>query len=76
MTCNSYGSAVEPGVANATLAMGQGNSSSIVTASSVASSGTSTATAGGPMSSTAAAATNKAGNVLAVGALMGVTFLL
>ena len=75
-TCNSYGSAVEPGVANATLAMGQGNSSSTANASSVASIGTPTATAG-LVSLTSSAAANKGGAGLpAVGAIMVFAFTL
>ncbi|MCJ1330677.1 hypothetical protein MMC10_007362 [Thelotrema lepadinum] len=79
-TCSAYDSAMEPGVANATLAMGEGNSSSTATASfsmsSASATGSATASGSGPAISTAAAAGNKAGGVLAVGGLLGAAFLL
>lgn len=53
-TCSAYAAAVQPGVANSTLAMGQGNSSSPAT-SSAAAGGSSTASAS---SSGGAAATS------------------
>jgi hypothetical protein len=70
-TCASYESAMEPGVANSTLAMGEGNSTSTATQSfsSPLPSATSTATgtAGLPGVSTGAAAKNVVGAVAAGG---------
>lgn len=50
-TCSSYEAVVEPGVANATLAMGEGNSSSTASMSGPMSSMTGSATSGGEMPS-------------------------
>ena len=82
-TCSAYGPAVEPGVANSTLAMGQGNSSSTATASAPASSGTSggssspSSTASGSATSpSAAAAPANAAGVFAAAGLAAAAFFL
>jgi len=75
-TCSAYEAAVVPGVANSTLAMGLGNSSSTATMSAANNgmpTGSSTAAAGSAISTAGAAA--KAGSGLAAG-LAAVAMLL
>lgn len=73
-TCSAYQPAIEPGVANSTLAMGEGNSSSTATMSY--NSAMPSATSSQPASiSTAAAPANKVG-VLAAGGLAAAAFFL
>ena len=80
-TCAAYPPAVEPGVANATLAMGEGNASSTATASFSAGA-SATATSGGsgtPSGSgvaTAGAATEKVGGLALAGGLLAAAFFL
>ena len=82
-TCSAYDMVVEPGVANSTLAMGEGNSSSTATASAMPSmtgsmttgGASGTATGAGSSASTGAAATHVAG-VAAAGGLALFAFLL
>ena len=83
-TCSKYDMIVEPGVANSTLAMGEGNSSSTATASAIPSmtgsmsptgSASGTASGAGSSASSAAAATHVAG-VAAAGGLALFAFLL
>jgi len=65
-TCSAYDTAVMPGVANSTLAMGEGNATSTATASA-ANGGTpsSTSSGSGSASSTGAAAANLVGGAAA-----------
>ena len=80
-TCSAYEPVIEPGVANSTLAMGEGNSSSTATMSFSASmtmeTGTATASSTMPAVSTAAApAMEAAAGVLAAGGLAAAAFFL
>ena len=74
-TCSAYEPAVEPGVANSTLAMGEGNSSSTATMSSMPSA-SATGTGTGPSISAGAAAggMNMAGSII-VGGLAVAAFI-
>ena len=84
-TCSSYDAAVEPGVANSTLAMGLGNSSSTATMSAPSGGASETAMSSGSMASgtstpsaspSAGAAAANAAGVLAAGGMAAVAFLL